>query len=108
MMVFPFFAKEILPANEKAPITVNISKGKTVALSIEGMNCEACELHINKEIARLKGIYRYHTSYPLAKTTVTYDPEDVSVDSIIAAINITGYKVKKVSLNKDINHARDH
>lgn len=95
MMAFPFFAKRILPANEKTSlVVVDKLKSKTIELNIEGMNCEACELHINGELARLKGIYQYHTSYPLAKSTVTYDPGRVSKDSIIAVINLTGYKVK--------------
>ncbi len=94
MMAFPFFVKRILPTNEKTPIAGNASTSKTVEFSINGMNCEACELHINSELARLKGVYQYHTSYPLAKSIVTYDPGKISTDSIIVAINLTGYKVK--------------
>lgn len=96
MMAFPFFVKRILPANEKTPVAINTSTSKTIEFAIDGMNCEACELHVDGELARLKGIYRYHTSYPLAKTIVTYDPEKISSDSIIAAINLTGYKVKNI------------
>lgn len=94
MMAFPFFVKRIFPENEKTSIAVTTSNTRTVEFGIDGMNCEACELHVNGELARLKGIYKYHTSYPLAKTIVTYDPEKISTDSIIAAINLTGYKVK--------------
>jgi mercuric ion transport protein len=95
MMEFPFLVKEILPVNGKtSQAVVDMSKSKTIELSIDGMNCEACELHINNELAKLKGVYLYHTSYPLAKSVVTYDPTKVTTDSIVAAINLTGYKVK--------------
>ena len=94
MMTFPFFIKRIFPENEKVSTAITTSSARTVEFGIDGMNCEACELHINSELAKLKGIYKYHTSYSLAKSIVTYDPEKISTDSIIAAINLTGYKVK--------------
>ena len=57
------------------------------------MTCEGCTEHVNSEIAKVKGVVQYQTSYERANSIVRFDNSKTSVDSIAKAINNTGYKV---------------
>lgn len=93
-ILFPFYAKAFyqVPAPQRATTTVASDK-QQANFAIQGMTCEGCEEHINLELSKVSGVLAYKTSYLTKNTLVTFDQSKVSVKTIEAAINKTGYKV---------------
>ena len=61
---------------------------------ITGMTCAGCEVHVKHEITKLPGISTLEVSHENGNAIVAFDNTRTNIDSIAAAINLTGYKVK--------------
>lgn len=102
LIAFPFYAKAFYPKTEQTQTVIsNKTDIKQATFTIKGMTCEGCTEHVNSEIAKVKGVIDYQTSYEKANSIVKFDNSKTSIDTIAAAINSTGYKVtsQKVSNN---------
>lgn len=100
MMTFPLYAKMFYSKQKaQASVAVQDDTKKQVTFKVEGMSCEACENHVNNELAKVNGVLSYKTSYAQKSSTVTFDKSKVDVATIENAINKTGYKVKGSEMN---------
>ena len=99
MMAFPLYAKVFYPKPKVQAATLAVVDNKQqVKFIIQGMTCEGCEEHVNNELSKVNGVIAYKTSYATRSSLVTYDKSKVDVNTIEAAINKTGYKVKGYEL----------
>lgn len=95
LMAFPLYATIFYQKPPQAKvIVVDKSNIKQVQFNIKGMTCESCTEHVNNKLAKVNGVIEYKTSYNKANSIVKFDNSKTVVDSIVAAINSTGYKVK--------------
>ena len=76
----------------------SVDNKQQVKFTIQGMTCEACEEHVNNELAKVNGVIDYKTSYATRSSLVSFANSKVDVKTIEAAINKTGYKVKSYDL----------
>ena len=60
---------------------------------ITGMTCTGCEEHVKHEVAKLPGINTLEVSHENGNAIVAFDNAQTNIDSITAAINLTGYEV---------------
>ena len=93
MIAFPSYAKVFFPKSDEKVVVVDNSTFQTVELNIKGMSCEACEVHVNHEVNKLAGIIKSETSYKKNNAIVQFDNSKTKVESIIDAVNSTGYEV---------------
>ncbi len=94
LVAFPYYAKIFYPKpKEIKVIVVDKNKIQQAVFKIKGMTCESCAEHVNNEISKVNGVIEFQTSYKGASSTVKYDKNKTSVDSISTAINSTGYNV---------------
>ena len=94
LIAFPYYANAFYLKTPQAQASINDkSVIKQAVFKIKGMTCEGCTKHVNSEIAKVKGVINYQTSYEKANSVVKFDNNKTSADSIAAAINITGYQV---------------
>ena len=99
MMTFPLYTKMFYPKPKvQATILSVVDNKQQVKFTIQGMTCEACEEHVNNELSKVNGVVAYKTSYAIRSSLVTFDKSKVDEKTIEAAINKTGYKVKKFEL----------
>ena len=63
--------------------------------TIDGMTCSACENPIQTAINKLNGIAEVVVSYDKGNAIVAYDKNKTTIDSIVNAINSTGYTALK-------------
>ena len=99
MMAFPLYAKMLTPKPKAHEITLAVVDNKQEAkFTIQGMTCSGCELEINNELSKVKGVITYKTSYATKSSLVTFDKSMVDVKEIEAAINKTGYKVNSFNV----------
>lgn len=72
-----------------------------VALSIQGMTCAACANRIEKGLAKLPGVVEATVNLPLEKASVTYNPDEITLEQVAEKVHELGYKVVRdtVKLN---------
>lgn len=59
---------------------------------VRGMDCSACEDTVEAKIAKLPGVSEVEASRDPGKAVVTYDPERVRPEAIVAAVKEAGYE----------------
>lgn len=106
MMTFPLYAKVFFPKPKaQATVLAVVDNKQQVKFTIQGMSCAGCELEVNNELSKVKGVIAYKTSYAGKSSLVTFDKSKVDVKTIEAAINKTGYTVKSYDVMSASNTA---
>lgn len=67
-----------------------------VVLKVDTMTCNHCTNYVQNTINNLNGIVQTDMSLADGTATVTYNPDVVSKDEIVVAINETHYKVSSI------------
>jgi mercuric reductase len=88
---------------------------KTIQLNIEGMTCDGCAKHIEKDIKKNKAIVNCNVNYKSAKGEFTFNADELSEKELIDKINQVGsYKVVEneenccsTTLKTDSNQSSD-
>jgi copper chaperone CopZ len=83
---YVFAAAAPTPATDSQPAL------KTVVIPVEGMACVVCAATVKKTVKSLAGVSRVEVSLEKRGAQVTYAPDKLSPDTIVAAINKLGYK----------------
>ncbi|MDR1563449.1 MAG: heavy metal translocating P-type ATPase [Oscillospiraceae bacterium] len=66
---------------------------QTVTIPIGGMTCAACSQRIEKVLNKLEGVQSASVNLATEKATVTYNPQQIRLSAIRAAIERLGYTV---------------
>ncbi len=85
---FPNYVGALIGGRETGTV-----EGAAVHLEIEGMTCEACALHIEKELRSVPGVRAAQVSYDEHRATITADPTTPPTEAELAqAVERAGYK----------------
>lgn len=96
---FPYYADAFFPKNDnKTVLMTDKAAIETAVFTIEGMTCTGCEAHVVGEVSKLKGIIDMSVSYEKGNAMVTFDKSKINTDTIINAVNSTGYTVIKTNI----------
>jgi len=68
-----------------------VSQEQTVRLATTGLHCQSCSMLVKMELEDLGGVSSASADFATGITEVTYDPEQVTVDEMIAAVVRAGY-----------------
>ncbi|QNN42684.1 MULTISPECIES: mercuric transport protein MerTP [Pedobacter] len=98
LIAFPYYSNLFAGQGMKSSITTQ-EKLQTARLSINGMSCAGCTDHIDKGLSGIRGIARSTTSFEKAMTTVIYNPDSISADSISKKIKQIGYRNSLIEKN---------
>jgi len=66
-----------------------------VVIPVAGMTCLTCELTVESSLKRLPGVASAEANVAQQRVTVQYDPAQVTVEQLMAAINQTGYQASR-------------
>ncbi|HET6568636.1 MAG TPA: heavy metal translocating P-type ATPase, partial [Rhodothermales bacterium] len=69
-------------------------KVRRVALPVEGMECAACAVRIEKKLSKQGGVARAAVNYATHDAVVEYDPAATNVSDLVKTIERTGYGVR--------------
>lgn len=64
----------------------------TTVFRVEGMTCGGCEAGVEIVVKKLDGVASVDASFEDGTAAVTYDPESVTPEEIVAAIETLGYE----------------
>jgi copper chaperone len=68
---------------------------KTQDLTIEGMSCGHCVMHVKKELSKVNGLTIENVE--IGKARVQYDETNVTPEQVSKAIEEAGYRLVSVS-----------
>lgn len=68
-----------------------MSGATTVRIRTTGMHCQSCSMLVQMNVEELPGVESVTSDFRTGLTEVAYDPEQVTVDGIVAAITAAGY-----------------
>jgi Cd2+/Zn2+-exporting ATPase len=81
------------------------SKGVSVRLSIQGMDCQDEVALIEKKLKGLSGIESFRVNLMKESVELTYEAARISLQDIIKAINETGLKASRVADKKQVKES---
>lgn len=93
LMTFPAYSALFFKNESKTAVIPVSNYIREVKLQISGMDCQACEHHVNGELAKLNGVLQYQTSAALGTSIIIFDTSKIAISRIVATVNQTGYKV---------------
>ena len=64
---------------------------ETIRIPVSGMTCAACQSRVQSALNKHPGVADASVNLMMKSATVTYDPANVTPDSLVAAIRDTGY-----------------
>jgi Cu+-exporting ATPase len=70
---------------------VTAAAPERVHLDIDGMTCASCATRVEKKLSRVEGVEGSSVNYATEEATVVYDPTQIEVDDLIAAVSAAGY-----------------
>ncbi|MCK5334124.1 MAG: heavy metal translocating P-type ATPase, partial [Candidatus Aenigmarchaeota archaeon] len=70
---------------------------KKIEISIGGMHCQNCVTLIEKKLSKLNGIKSATVNLATENATVEFDPEKITRDEILGAINSLNYKASIIT-----------
>lgn len=63
-----------------------------IELDVQGMSCGACVGHVTRALQTLSGVQSARVNLEEQQALVSFDPAQVTVDQMIAAVDDEGYK----------------
>jgi Cu+-exporting ATPase len=73
-----------------------------IDLPITGMTCANCARTVERTLGKTGGVQSAAVNYATERATVTFDPEQISVDQMIAKVDQAGYGVAQARLELPI------
>ena len=64
---------------------------REVELNVSGMTCGSCAARVQKTLGRQPGVERADVNFATERATVVFDPAQVAVDDLVAAVGKIGY-----------------
>ena len=85
-----------------------VSKSRSVQITICGMHCAACVRRVEKVLGKLDGVLSVSVNYATEKAAITYNPHSVRLSAIKEAIINAGYQPSDTegSVGADEHRAR--
>ncbi len=74
--------------------------GKIVVVPVAGMSCVSCAAAIKRSVKNLNGVSEVEVSLATRSMRVTYIPDVISPDRIVAAVNALGYQAGRPMAEK--------
>lgn len=83
--------KLILGVLAVLPLLVQAAPTKTVTLAVQNMTCAVCPITVKKSLARVPGVSDVRVEYDSQTATVSYDPDQASLEDLTRATANAGY-----------------
>ncbi len=82
-----------MPAAHAATAPAEPGTGiRTATIPVEGMACVSCAASVKRTVKAINGVSDAEVSLVARTVRVTYAPDRLSLDRVVAAINRLGYK----------------
>ena len=93
MLAFPYYSQIFYPKPNQNIVIVSSNDVQELNFEIKGMTCGSCEEHVKHAVNELPGIVEVTANYQEGTAMVKYDKNKTDKQTIVDAINETGYTV---------------
>jgi copper chaperone CopZ len=69
----------------------NVELIETIVMNVRGMSCGACVRHVTRALEGMRGVSHVEVSLKQAGATVEFNPSQVDVQALQAAVRDAGY-----------------
>ena len=83
------FASAPAPVQARSELTNRLNR---VVIPVEGMTCATCEVGVRYALKSVNGVESARVSAATKTATVDYDPTKTNPETLVTAINSTGYR----------------
>jgi copper chaperone CopZ len=90
LTTFPLYASWFVPS--KAPMAQAAGQMTRAEIEVKGMTCTTCEMHVSAELQKVRGVVDAVAHYAEDRAVVTYDPSIVRIETIMSAVDSSGYE----------------
>ncbi len=73
------------------PLGAFAADPQTVVLDVQNMTCEICPITVRKALDKVPGVIASRIDFAKKTATVTFDPSQASVTSLVEATTNAGY-----------------
>lgn len=73
------------------PLGAVAADPQTVVLDVQNMTCEICPITVRKALDKVPGVIASRIDFAKKTATVTFDPSQASVTSLVEATTNAGY-----------------
>lgn len=87
---YPSMAAKWTELKENTAQAQNVKAAQNITLSIQGMTCSSCVVHIQKALRKVPGVYAAEVSYESKKADVAAGA-NVSPEALVKAVEKEGY-----------------
>jgi Cu+-exporting ATPase len=84
---------------------MSIVQEQTIELDIKGMHCGGCAATVQKALQRVPGVREANVNFAVETATIQFDPHQVGVADLIAAVKNAGYDAEIPSEDETIDAA---
>ncbi len=67
---------------------------QTTEVKVDGMTCSGCVKSVTRVLQAVPGVTAAEVSLETGKARVTFDPAQVAVEALVAAIENAGYEAR--------------
>jgi copper chaperone CopZ len=93
LAAFPTLAARLAGSRLDSHLAItSTSATQTVVVSVRGIDCEACAIHLKAALDKVGGLRKLDLDIPGQAVTVVYEPASGRLDAYVAAINALGYE----------------
>ena len=82
-----------------------MSKPKQITLDLLGMTCTNCSNTIQRQLNKVEGVQQATVNFASEKASVTYVPDMVGRDDLVAVVRKAGFDVIEVAVGEDAEDA---
>lgn len=82
--------------NNEVPTSIPNHEKKRVSLSLSGMHCSSCAGLIERSLKKVAGVSLANVNFAAEKALVDFDSGETTVESLIEAVEKSGYKAQVV------------
>lgn len=96
---------------------VTESATERITLPVEGMTCASCQASVQRALAAAPGVHRAAVNLMTNEATVVYDPRVASPESLVGAVEASGYlsrlparveETREADQARELEYAREH
>jgi copper ion binding protein len=71
---------------------------RELSLPIQGMTCASCVMHVENALKEVPGVLSVAVNLATERAAVGYDPDKVGMDTLVHAVQYSGYDVPQETI----------
>ncbi len=85
-----------------------VSSHQRLTLPVEGMECAACAVRIERQLGKLSGVQEANVNFATSEATVAFDPAQAKLSDMVQTVERTGFGIRTETLTLPLASQSNH